>query len=155
MVQTGRGLMMSTSVEEKFRLHGEQIPGKGRVSRRNPERKLLDSLTLEDRLFTMEVVFQVYSFYHCWLKPPQWAFTQLFLHPRSICVIFFSWFTFMINDQVKFKPIEPPHGRFASLSNTIKDLMPGYANVVAYFNAARINKGNSGWLSFAMSKVSA
>ncbi len=29
----------------------------------------------------MEVVFQVYSFYHCWLKPPQWAFTQLFLHP--------------------------------------------------------------------------
>ncbi len=65
MVQTGRGLMMSTSVEEKFRLHGEQIPGKGRVSRRNPERKLLDSLTLEDRLFTMEVVFQVCSFNLC------------------------------------------------------------------------------------------
>ena len=38
---------MSTSVEEKFRPHGEQIPGKGRVSRRSPERKLLDSLTLE------------------------------------------------------------------------------------------------------------
>ena len=56
---------MSTSVEEKFRLHGEQIPGKGMVSRRSPERKLLDSLTLEGRLFTMEVVFQVYSFYHC------------------------------------------------------------------------------------------
>ncbi len=65
MVQTGRGLIMSTSVEEKFRPHGEQIPGKGRVSRRSPERKLLDSLTLEGRLFTMEVVFQVYSFYHC------------------------------------------------------------------------------------------
>ncbi len=54
--------MMSTSVEEKFRPHGEQIPGKGRGS---PERKLLDSLTLEGRLFTMEVVFQVCSFNHC------------------------------------------------------------------------------------------
>ncbi len=49
---------MSTSVEEKFRLHGEQIPSKVRVSRRNHERNLLETLTLEGRLFTMEVVFQ-------------------------------------------------------------------------------------------------
>lgn len=69
------------------------------------------------------------------------------------CVFYNDNFISMSDNLVELEAIKSPHSTFASLSDTIKDFMSKYSNIMTHLDTCRVNEISSCRLSFNNVKV--